>query len=153
MKKIINGVVIPTVIAVFIGFILGKYVFKTYKDNLYDELRSSRLYLLESGEYDTIDEMREENNSNNYVYYMEDNKYKTVVGITNKYDNVDKIKSLYSNKLNVMEYYIPNDSIDNRQIEYDNRLLATEDGGEVREIVDNILRLYRESDSMRLIKG
>ena len=66
---------------------------------------------------------------------------------------VDKIKSLYSNKLNVMEYYIPNDSLDNRQIEYDNRLLATEDGGEVREIVDNILRLYRESDSMRLIKG
>ena len=106
MKKIINGVVIPAVIAVFIGFILGKYVFKTYKDNLYDELRSSRLYLLESGEYDTIDEMREENNSNNYVYYMEDNKYKTVVGITNKYDNVDKIKSLYSNRLNVMEYYI-----------------------------------------------
>ena len=149
MKKIINGVVIPTVIAVFIGFILGKYVFKTYKDNLYDELRSSRLYLIESGEYDTIDEMREENNSNNYVYYMEDNKYKTVVGITNKYDNVDKIKSLYSNKLNVMEYYIPNDSLDNRQIEYDNRLLATEDGGEVREIVDNILRLYRESDSRR----
>ena len=153
MKKIINGVVIPTVIAVFIGFILGKYVFKTYKDNLYDELRSSRLYLLESGEYDTIDEMREENNSNNYVYYIKDNKYKTVVGITNKYDNVDKIKSLYSNRLNVMEYYIPNDSLDNRQIEYDNKLLVTEDGGEVREIVDNILRLYRESNSMRLIKG
>ena len=153
MKKIINGVVVPAVIAIFIGFILGKYVFKTYRDNLYDELRSSRLYLVESGEYDTIDEMREENISNNYIYYKENNKYKTVVGITNKYDNVDKIKSLYSNSLNVLEYYIPNDSLDNRQIEYDNKLLVTEDGGEVREIVDNILRLYRENDSMRLIKG
>ena len=62
-------------------------------------------------------------------------------------------EAFISNSLNVLEYYIPNDSLDNRQIEYDNKLLVTEDGGEVREIVDNILRLYRENDSMRLIKG
>ena len=44
MKKIIKGVFIPVLGAIILGFIFGKYVFKTYKDSLYSELSSSRLY-------------------------------------------------------------------------------------------------------------
>ena len=152
MKKIFKGIVIPVLLAMIIGYIGGKYVFKTYKDNLYSELSSSRLYLVENGEYDSIDIMRKENSKNNYVYYLDDNKYKTVVGITRKYDNINKIKKLYNNDLQVMEYYVSNDLINSKQEEYDRLLMNTSDIKEVKEVVDNILELYREDDSIRLVQ-
>ena len=138
--------------AIIIGFIFGKYVFKTYKDSLYSELSSSRLYLVENGEYDNIDTMREENSTNNYVYYKDNNKYKSVVGITRKYDNIDKIKELYSDNLKIYEYYVPVDKLDSKQDEYDNKLTNANNLKEVKEVVDNILELYKDNDSIRLIQ-
>ena len=43
MKKMIKGIIVPVLLAIIIGFILGKYVFNNYKDNLYNELSSSKL--------------------------------------------------------------------------------------------------------------
>ena len=152
MKKIIKGVFIPVLGAIVLGFIFGKYVFKTYKDNLYSELSSSRLYLVENGEYDNIDTMREENSTNNYVYYKDNNKYKSVVGITRKYDNIDKIRELYSDNLKIYEYYVPIDKVDSKQDEYDKELTNANNLKEVKEVVDNILELYKDDDSIRLIQ-
>lgn len=152
MKKIIKGVFIPVLGAIILGFIFGKYVFKTYKDSLYSELSSSRLYLVENGEYDNIDTMREENSTNNYVYYKDNDKYKSVVGITRKYDNIDKIKELYSDNLKIYEYYVPVDKLDSKQDEYDNILTNANNLKEVKEVVDNILELYKDNDSIRLIQ-
>ena len=152
MKKIIKGVVVPVIIAVVLGFLAGRYVFREYKDNLYNELSSSRLYLIEGGEYDSIASMREDNSQNNYIYYKDNNKYKTVVGITRKYDNIDKIKSLYNDNLSVYEYYVAKDNLSSKQDEYDHELMGTENINEVRKVVDNILELYRNDDDMRLIK-
>ena len=151
MKKILKGVFVPVVIAILFGYVVGRYVFREYKDNLYNELSSSRLYLIENGEYDTIDLMREENSRNNYVYYKDNNKYKTVIGITKKYDNIDKIKSLYSDNLKVYEYYVSKDIVNDKQDEYDDKLKEANDLKEVREVVDNILELYRNDDNIRLI--
>lgn len=151
MKKIIKSIMFPIFIAVLFGFIGGRFVYKTYKDNLYDSLSSSRLYLIENGTYDSIDNMREENSTNNYIYYKDNNKYKTVVGITNNYDNIAKIKSLYSDNLAVEEYYIETNSVDTRQLEYEKILSSTNDLKEVKEAVDNILNLYRSDDTIRLI--
>ena len=151
MKKIIKSIMFPIFIAVLFGFIGGRFVYKTYKDNLYDSLSSSRLYLIENGTYDSIDNMREENSTNNYIYYKDNNKYKTVVGITNNYDNIAKIKSLYSDNLAVEEYYIETNSVDTRQLEYEKILSSTNDLKEVKEAVDNILNLYRSDETIRLI--
>ena len=151
MKKILKGIFVPVFVAIFVGFIGGRFVYRTYKDNLYDSLSSSRLYLVEKGEYDDINTMREENSGNNYVYYKDDDKYKTVVGITRKFDNVNKIKKLYSDNLSVMEYYVANDMVDSKQDEYDKILNDASDIREVREAVNNILNLYRSDDSIRLI--
>ena len=112
MKKIIRSIIVPVLIAVFLGYISGKFVYRTYKDNLYDTLTSSRLYLILNGEYDNIDDMRESNSKNNYVYYKENDKYKSVIGITKEYDNIEKIKSLYDDNLSVLEYYVANDMLD-----------------------------------------
>ena len=152
MKKILKGIFVPVFMAILVGFVGGRFVYRTYRDNLYDRFSSSRLYLIEKGEYDSIDLMREENSGNNYVYYKDKDKYKTVVGITKKFDNVDKIKKLYSDNLSVMEYYVANDIIDSKQQEYDDELAQASDIQEVREVVDNILNLYRSDDNIRLIQ-
>lgn len=152
VKKIIKGILGPVLLAIMIGFVLGRYAFKMYKNDLYHELSSSKLYLLENGEYNSIDEMREKNNKNNYVYYKDNDKYKTVVGITNNYNNIDKIKRLYSDKLEVYEYYVSDDLLDRRQLEYDSELSKTDNLEEVKEVVDNILELYRDNDNIRLIQ-
>lgn len=151
MKKILKGIFVPLFVAMIVGYIGGRFVYKTYKDNLYDSLRSSRLYLVEKGEYDNIDEMRAENSGNNYVYYKDDDKYKTVVGITRKFDNISKIKELYSDNLSVMEYYVADDIVNSKQDEYDKMLNDASDIYQVKEVVDNILNLYRSDDSIRLI--
>lgn len=145
------GVGWPLLIAILIGFILGKYAYRVYKNNLYDTLRSSRLYLVEKGTYDDIDAMRKDNSGTNYVYYRDSDKYKMVVGITKDYDNVKKIKSLYDGKLSVMEYYVANEIINDKQDEYEKALEEAHDYQDVREAVDNILELYRNDEKIRLI--
>ena len=151
MKKIFSGVFIPLVISIIFGFVCGKMVYKIYGDEVESKLSSSRLYLIHGGSYLTYDSMREENNGNNYVYYKDDNGYKTVLGITRNEDNIKKIKQLYSDNMNVMEYYIPNDLLNEKQNEYDKILNNTDDLREVREIVDNILNLYREDGAIKLV--
>ena len=151
MKKLIKGIFIPLLGAIVLGYLGGRYVYATYKNNLYDNLTSSRLYLIENGEYETIDDMRNENSGNSYVYYKDDDKYKSVVGITKNYDNIEKIKALYSDNLSVLEYYVASDILDNKQDEYEKQINDTDDLKEVKEAVDNILNLYRSDDKIRLI--
>ena len=153
MKKIIKSLVVPIGMAIVIGFVFGKIIFRTYKSDLYETLQSSKLYLIENGEYESIDIMREENINNNYVYYKDGGKYKSVIGITREYNNIDKIKELYDNDTLVLEYYIPNGSVSLEQIRYDNLLSETDDIKEVREVVNNILELYRNNENIKLISG
>ena len=94
MKKVISGLVVPLVVSILFGFICGKLVYQVYNDDLENKLSSSKLYLIENGEYLTYDSMREENSANSYVYYKDNEGYKTVVGITRDVNNIDKIKSL-----------------------------------------------------------
>jgi len=151
MKTIIRGVFLPLVVSMLFGFVCGKLVYQVYNDKLESKLTSSRLYLVQNGEYLTYDSMREENSGNNYVYYKDEDGYKTVIGITRNEDNIDKIQSLYSDKVKVEEYYISNDMLTDKQDEYDLLLSNTDDLYEVREVLDNILNLYREEDTIKLV--
>jgi len=150
-NKIFKNVFIPLIISVLFGYVSGKFVYKTYSDEVHNNLKSSRLYLVQNGEYETYDNMREENSGNNYIYYRDNDKYKTVIGITRDYGNIDKIKSLYSDNLEVTEYYVSSDLLDMKQEEYDILLSQAKDVYEVKEVVDNILNLYRSDDSIRLV--
>lgn len=139
------------VISILFGFVCGKLVYSVYNEDVENKLSSSRVYLIESGEYLTYDSMREENSGKNYVYYKDDEGYKTVVGITRDENNIDKIKSLYSDDMRVQEYYVSNDLLSDKQNEYDLMLNNTLDVYEVKEVVDNILNLYREDETIRLL--
>ena len=151
MKKIIRGIFIPLVVSMLFGYVCGKLVYQVYEDKIDDKLSSSRLYLVENGEYLTYDSMREENNGSNYIYYKDDDNYKTVIGITRNEDNIDKIRSLYDTTVRVNEYYISNDYLNDKQDEYDVMLSNTDDMREVREVVDNILNLYRDDKTIKLV--
>ena len=151
MKRVIKGIFLPLVISIICGFICGKLVYSVYNEDIENRFSSSKLYLIENGSYLTYDNMREENSGNNYVYYKDDDGYKTVVGITKNEDNINKIKRLYSDTVRVEEYYISSDLLNDKQIEYDMMLSNTDDLYEVREVVDNILNLYREEDTIKLI--
>ena len=142
---------IPLIISMLFGFVCAKLVYKVYDDEIGNKLSSSKLYLIQNGEYITYDNMREENSGNNYVYYKDEDGYKSIVGITKDVDNINKIKKLYSDSVSVSEYYISNELLNNKQNEYDSLLSDTEDINQVREVVDNILNLYREEDTIRLI--
>jgi hypothetical protein len=151
MKKIIRGIFIPLVVSMLFGYVCGKLVYQVYEDKIDDKLSSSRLYLVENGEYLTYDSMREENNGSNYIYYKDDDSYKTVIGITGNEVNIDKIRSLYDTTVRVNEYYISNDYLNDKQDEYDVMLSNTDDMREVREVVDNILNLYRDDKTIKLV--
>lgn len=141
----------PLVVSVVFGFVCGKLVYSVYYEDIENKLSSSKLYLVQNGEYLTYDKMREENNGNNYVYYKDDDGYKSIIGITKDIDNVDKIKQLYSDNVMVEEYYISSDLFNDKQLEYDLKLKNTDNIYEVREVVDNILNLYRDDGSVKLV--
>jgi hypothetical protein len=59
--------------------------------------------------------------------------------------------SLYSDDMVVEEYYVSNELFNEKQNEYDLILNNTSDIYEVKEVVDNILDLYREDETIRLL--
>ena len=103
MKKILKRVFTPIVLSVIIGCVCGKMTYKIYKDDLENKFSSQKIYLLESGSYVSYENMKENNFSNNYLYYIEDNTYKSIVGITKRYDNIDKIKATTPPKANQID--------------------------------------------------
>lgn len=151
MKKMFRGICVPLVVSMVFGFISAKLVYRVYGDEVQNKLSSSKLYLIQNGKYLTYDSMREENSGNNYVYYKDEDGYKTIIGITRNENNIDKIKSLYSDNVSVEEYYVSNELLNEKQNEYDMILASANDIYEVKEVVDNILNLYRENDSISLV--
>lgn len=151
MKKKILGVLIPVIVSIMCGYVFGKIVYKIYQEEINDNLHSSKIYLVENGLYDTYTAMREANNTNNYVYYVDSEGYKTVVGITKNYDNIAKIKKIYTSDLSIDEYYMPLEYMNSKQDEYDKILQDKDSVYEIREVVDNILSLYKSDNSIKLI--
>jgi hypothetical protein len=151
MKKIFKDLFIPLFVSVLFGFVSARLVYSVYGDDVENKLRSSKIYLVENGEYSSYDVMREENSGKNYIYYVDEDGYKTVVGITRNENNIEKIKRLYSDSVSVHEYYVSTELLNDKQTEYDAILNDTEDIYEVREVVDNILNLYKDDDSIRLV--
>lgn len=152
MKKYLKSFFVPLILATICGFISARIVFKVYQKAVTDYLTSTKIYLLQNGEYNTYEEMRQQNLGNNYVYYEDNEKYKSIVGITKEANNISKIKNIYQNDLIVEEYYISNNLLNNKQLSYDEELSKTTDPKTVREVVKNILKLYQDdNETIQLI--
>jgi len=153
MKKLIKSIFIPLLLSTIIGFVSARFIFKIYEEDINNRFSSSKIYLLQNGEYDSYEQMRQENNGTSYVYYEdeEDKKYKSVIGITKNIENIKKIKELYNNDLKVEEYYVGNDLLNEKLTDYDKQLSVANDELEVISLVNNILNLYKEDETIKLI--
>lgn len=148
LKKII----IPLIISILFGYFCGNFVFKIYKEKASSILDNSKVYLLQTGAYTTLDSMKKNTTLTNYIYYQDDGLYKTIMAITKDKENIDKIKNIYNTDIVVNEYYLDNENINNKIKEYDAELKKTTSTIEIQEILNKMLKIYQESDEIKLAK-
>lgn len=151
MKNKIKNILIPLIISIILGIISAKSIYKIYEEDIETRLTSSKIYLLENGSYKNYDDMRKENIKNSYVYYKDKDLYKSVIGITKDKDNIEKIKTIFDDSIVIEEYYISNDIINNKQKEYDEILKKAQNTKEATKIINDIIELYKENNSINLI--
>ncbi len=145
-------VMAPIVLSVICGFLCGSVVYNIYKEKTSYELQSSKVYLIQAGAYSSYDNMKVNTMANNYVYYEDDGMYKAIIAIVKNKDNIDKIKNIYNGEVVVNEYVLNDKEIDKRLSELDNTLTKESDETKVREIVNNMLSIYKENENVKLMK-
>jgi len=152
LKKIKKGI-IPIFFAVICGGICGKLVCDIYVKDIGSKLESTKIYLIQAGAYSTYDNMVSNTNVNNYVYYEDnDGMYKAIIGITENYDNIEKISSTYNGEVIVSEYYSNDLELNKKIKEYDKRINELEDKGEIKNVVMEMLTLYKDKDDSTLLR-
>lgn len=152
MKQILKKAIIPIFLSIICGFLCGRMVYKIYLGNNDLSYDKNLIYLIQSGAYSTYDNMRANTIGNNYVYYQEDELYKTIIGITKNKKNIEKIKKIYNGEVIINEYYSNDQILNNKIIEYDNQLLKEENNEKIKEIVLEVLNLYKGEVDTKLIK-
>lgn len=151
MINILKKALIPLFISVLCGFICGRIVYSIYKENDDLSLNNNLIYLVQSGAYSSYDNMRANNISYDYIYYQEDNLYKTIIGVTKNVNNIEKIKEIYTDEVIISKYYSNDFELNNKLEEYD-KLLENSEGEKIKEIIIKMLNLYKGEDTIKLVK-
>ena len=146
MKKIIKKAIVPVFLSIICGFICGHLVYKIYLDDDMLSFNNNVIYLIQSGAYSSYDNMRANTIGYDYIYYEEDNLYKTVIGITKNKNNIGKIKESYGSEVVVNEYYTDNIDLNSKLISYDSILYKEDDDDKIKEIIIDMLNLYKDSN-------
>lgn len=146
MKK---TVIIPIIIAVFLGFISAKLVYNGHKLKTNTELETYNSYLLQFGVYNdkkSLDKALE--SLNDYIVKEEGNKYYVYVGITTSKENANKIKKAYEEEN--MDIYIKQGNINNIEFmsnleQFDILLDGVSKEKDILSINEVILSTYEET--------
>jgi len=113
-----------------------------------DNINGKKVYLIQSGAYSNYDNMVNNTLINKYIYYQDDDGlYKSVIGITENKDNIDKIKSTYTGNVIISEYYSNDTKLNNKIKEYDDLLHNTTDNNKIKEITIKMLETFKDNDS------
>ena len=152
MKEILKKAMVPIFLSIVCGAICGQLVYKIYLGNTEISLDGNLIYLLQSGEYSSYDNMRANTIGYDYVYYKEDDVYKTIIGVTMDANNIDKIKNVYGNKVVINKYFSNDSDLNTKLNEFDELLISEEDNGKIQEIVVKMLNLYKQDNGIRLTK-
>ena len=147
MKKYI----LLTILAISIGFFMGKLFLEQYDNYEGIKLTSSNgeiLYFIKYGEYNSADEMEQGTlNLENYIYNVINNRYYVYVGITNDKDNLVKLHDYFSKKgFNVLteEFLITNKKFLEVLKNYDDIIKTTDDEVVLSSICSQVLSKYEE---------
>ena len=153
LKKFLKKILGPIFLSCLCGLICGNLVYQIYGSNIEKEVKGKKIYLVQAGAYSSYDTMVDNTLVNNYVYYEdEDGLYKSIIGITENYDNIEKIKNSYGKDVIVSEYYSKDANLNNKIKEYDEKLASIEDKNEIQKTVLEMLTLYKDNDNSTLIK-
>ena len=93
MKKKLTKVLFPIFLSVICGAVCGRLVYSIYDKKITDDISMTKIYLIQAGAYSTYDNMTSSMLLSNYVYYEDDGLYKLIIGVTEDYSNIDKIKN------------------------------------------------------------
>lgn len=152
MKNKINKIVVPIFLAVFCGFLCGRLMFSIYEEKGSSVLDSNIIYLLEDSTYNNYEEMKANTLSSNYIYYEDDGKYNVVVALTKEYDNIEKIEGVYNKKLKLRRYLLNNNEIISKLDEYDRKLKETTSSEEIRNIIIDMINIYKDKEDIKMAK-
>lgn len=152
MKKKINKIVVPIFLAVFCGFLCGRLMFSIYEEKGSSVLDSNIIYLLEDSTYNNYEEMKANTLSSNYIYYEDAGKYNVVVALTKEYDNIEKIEGVYNKKLKLRRYLLNNNEIISKLDEYDRKLKETTSSEEIRNIIIDMINIYKDKEDIKMAK-
>lgn len=148
MRKKLKKVLIPIFLSVVCGAICGKLVYQIYDKKLDVDLNGEKIYLIQAGAYSTYDNMVSNTSVNHYVYYEdEDGLFKSIIGLTENYDNIEKIKNTYQGEVLISEYYSKDKNLNQKIKEYDKKIKSSSSNEEVKEIVLEMLTLYKDNDA------
>ncbi len=153
MKTIIKKVVIPIFLSVICGSISGRIIYDIYDKDITKEIEGKNIYLLQIGAYSTYDNMIKNTLVNNYIYYEDnDGLYKTIIGITENYNNIEKIKKIYDKEIIISKYISKNKDLNKKIEEYDTIINKTDNKEEIKTNVTKMLELYKDSEDKTLVK-
>lgn len=135
--------------AILIGVFIGKYVYNGYQNETKEAFKdmNENIYLLQYGVYSSNDSMVENTkNLKDYFYYIENNKYHVIIGVTMDKDLKDKIKKANSidNDIYIKKVFINNDEFIESLNQYDNLIKNTEDKTTILTAEKQILSKYEE---------
>lgn len=135
--------------AISIGVFIGKYVYNGYQNETKEAFKdmNENIYLLQYGVYSSNDSMIENTkNLKDYFYYIENNKYHVIIGVTMDKDLKDKIKNANSidNDIYIKKVSINNDEFIESLKQYDNLIKNTEDKTTILTAEKQILSKYEE---------
>lgn len=135
--------------AILIGVFIGKYVYDGYQNETKEAFKdmNENIYLLQYGVYSSNDSMvKNTKNLKDYFYYIENNKYHVIIGVTMDKDLKDKIKNANSidNDIYIKKVSINNDEFIESLKQYDNLIKNTEDKTTILTAEKQILSKYEE---------
>ena len=131
LKKILKKILGPICLSILCGVVCGKLVYQVYDKDIKKDIDGRKIYLIQAGAYSTYDNMVSNTLVNNYVYYEDnDGLYKSIVGITEDFDNIEKIKNSYKGNVIVSEYYSRDKEL-NKKIEAKKAEIRARKNGEM----------------------
>ncbi len=148
MLKKIKKVVTPIFLSVLCGAICGKLIYQIYDKKLETDIIGEKVYLIQAGAYQSYDSMVHNTSISNYIYYKDqDGLFKSIIGLTENKENIEKIKSTYQAEVLVSEYYSKDKNLNNKIKEYDKKMISTTNQEELKKIVLEMLTLYKDNDT------
>ena len=148
MIKRIKQTLFSIFLSIICGSLCGKIVYGIYDKKIDNDLENEKIYLIQSGAYSSYDSMVKNVLMNNYVYFEDnDGLYKSIIAITQDINNIDKIKNTYKDNVIVVEYYSKDLELNKKIKEYDIKLKNTTNNKEIKDIILDVLKLYKDKNA------